>query len=349
MDSARPPFLALDREAARTAFRRHGVSPRHADRMRRHLLAGRPPEELAARGDPLPKGALERLGASYAWLGSRVLRELEASDGSRKLLLGLCDGESIEAVRLPGAFTPSACISTQVGCAMACRFCASGLEGVRRNLSPWELLEQVALLRRRGPVTRLVLMGAGEPSRNLRALAVALPVLRDEADLGPRNLLVSTVGPAAAIDRLRDLGLKFTLAVSLHTLDPELRGELIPTQRGVEPRDLLAAADRFRARHGRSYQVEYVLLGGVNDSRADARELARALRGRRGHVSLIGWNPVPGMPFAAPSQTAVRAFLEVLHEEGISCSLRRTVGAEAGAACGQLRAGFQARAARSGA
>ncbi len=339
MLSIRTPFLALSLAEAEALLEQCGASPRHAARLRRRILAGGDPADDPHAGFQLPRSARAALEERVAWLSLRSEQRLAAGDGSEKHLLRLADGEAVEAVRLPGAATGSACLSSQVGCAVACRFCASGLDGVRRNLATHEILEQVALLRRHGPVNRLVFMGAGEPSHNLRAIAEALPVLRDEAELGPRYVLVSTIGPAAAIDRLAAVGLKFTLALSLHALDRELRGELIPTQRDVDPLSLLDAADRFRATTGRSYQVEYVLLGGVNDGRADARELARALRGRRGHVSLIAWNPVPGMPFERPSQAAIRAFLEVLHEEGTSVTLRKTVGEEATAACGQLRTG----------
>lgn len=334
----RPSLLALGREGLEEVCRRTGASPVQAGRIRRRLLAGADPWEDPRGGYRVPRRLRERLQEEFEELSLVSLRRVAAPDGSEKHLLRLADGETVEAVRLPGSAAPSACLSSQVGCGVGCRFCASGLEGVARNLQAHEILEQVALLRRHGPVRRLVFMGAGEPSHNLPALAEALPVLRDEADLGPRNLLVSTVGPAAAIHRLAGLGLKFTLALSLHCLDPELRAELIPSQAQVEPRSLLEAADAFYRRTGRSYQVEVVLLAGLNDSRADARELARALRGRRAHLSLIAWNPVPGLPFERPSQAAVRAFLEVLHEEGTSCTLRRTVGGAAEAACGQLRA-----------
>ena len=333
------PFLSLSLDRAEDLLRDLGASPLHAGRLRRRILAGRDPGDDPHAGFQLPRRAREELEQRVEWLSLRSVQQVAAADGSEKHLLRLADGESVEAVRLPGAFTGSACLSSQVGCAVACRFCASGLDGVRRNLAAHEILEQVALLRRHGPVNRLVFMGAGEPSHNLREIAAALPVLRDEAELGPRYVLISTVGPAAAIDRMAGLGLKFTLALSLHALDPELRGELIPTQKDVDPLSLLAAADRFRAATGRSYQVEYVLLGGLNDGRADARELARALRGRRAHVSLIAWNPVHGLPFERPGQAAVRAFLEVLHEEGTSVTLRNTAGEDATAACGQLRAG----------
>ena len=220
---------------------------------------------------------------------------------------------------------------------MACRFCASGLEGVRRNLSAHELLEQIVLLRRDGTVARLVFMGSGEPTQNLREVVRAMEVLKAEGALGPRHVLISTVGPVSAIERVTATGLKWTLALSLHALNRTLRGELIPTQREVEPRELLAAADAHAAATGRAYQVEYVLLGGVNDSTAQARELGVALRGRRAHVSVIPWNPVAEQAFVAPEGESRQRFLAVLREEGVSATLRRTVGGATHAACGQLR------------
>lgn len=306
-----------------------GYSARWAGPLRRSLLAGREPE--------LPAGLASALSERLTWFSLEIAATSAAPDGAVKHLLRLADGETVEAVRLPGAARGSACLSTQVGCAMACRFCASGLHGVRRSLAAHELLEQVALLRRDGPVERLVLMGSGEPTQNLRAVGEALAVLRDEGGIGPRHVLLSTVGPAAAIARVTATGIKVTLALSLHALERELRGELIPTQRGVEPLELLAAADAHAAATRRPYQVEWVLLGGVNDSAAQAAELAAALRGRRAHVSLIPWNPVAGQPFAPPSPSAASDFLAVLRAAGVSAALRRTVGAVAHAACGQLR------------
>lgn len=346
MPEEREPFLALSAAAARSAAIACGGAPVHADRIRRRLLAGLDPAAEEHDGFRPPGGFFERLAERHVWLSLVSAARARAPDGAEKHVLRLRDGMEVEAARLPGTGAPSACLSTQVGCAMACRFCASGLGGVRRNLAAHEVLEQVALLRRFGTVRRVVFMGAGEPTHNLAALRAALPVLRDEAGIGPRYVLLSTVGPPAAIERLAEMGLKLTLAVSLHTMDRGLRADLIPTQRDVEPEDLLSAADRFRARTGRSYQVECVLLRGVNDSRSDARALARALWGRRGHLSLIPWNPVSGLPFAPPEQARVRAFLEVLHAEGVSCALRRTAGAAAAAACGQLRAGLRLAAPR---
>lgn len=326
-------LFARDHAATADWCRAHGYSAHWAAVMRRAVLAGREPE--------LPPRLAAAARAELPWTSSRIVHAQPSADGAVKHLIRLADGEVVEAVRLPGAVRASACLSTQVGCAMACRFCASGLLGVRRNLAAHELLEQIALLRRGGRVERLVLMGSGEPTQNLRAVVEAIAVLKAEGGLGPRHVLISTVGPAAAIERITATGLKLTLAVSLHALERGVRGDLIPTQRDVEPLALLDAADAHAAATGRPYQVEYVLLGGVNDSAAQARDLARALRGRRAHVSLIPWNPVAEQAFAAPGEEAREIFLAKLRAAGISAVLRRTVGGDAHAACGQLRIGHQ--------
>lgn len=221
---------------------------------------------------------------------------------------------------------------------MACRFCASGLDKVARNLTPAELLEQVVHLRRLGPVERLVFMGSGEPTQNLPAVARLLEVMRDEGGLGPRHVIVSTVGPAAAIDRLAALGLKFTLALSLHSARAEVRASLIPTQTRAEPTSLLDAADRFAAATGRPYQVELVLLGGINDDADEEAALAALLGGRRCHLSVIRWNRVEGMDFGSTPWPRANELVRALRAAGVSATLRRTVGQDADGACGQLRA-----------
>jgi len=334
--AGRATVFALGRQALEAHCRDLGASPRWAGVLRRRLLAGEPPA-LPAR---LAAGLRERV--AFSSLG--VLAREPTADGAEKLLLRLVDGETIEAVRLPGTRHASACLSTQVGCAMACRFCASGLAGLRRNLAAGELLDQVALLNGSGlgevgasRVRRLVLMGSGEPTQNLGAIAEALGVLAEEGGIGPRHVILSTVGPPSAIARLQALGLKLTLALSFHALERELRGALVPTQAHVEPLQLLEAADAYAAANGRPYQLEVVLLGGLNDGVEQARALGAALRGRRVHVSLIAWNEVPGQPFRRPEPERAEAYLASLRAAGCSAALRRTVGGDRHAACGQLR------------
>ena len=335
--SARRAFLSLSLEEARSELSARGFRPVWADRLRRTLLAGELPVEAAKPGAALPRALLPQLEADFSWLSLQETAQSRAEDGAVKHLLELADGEAVEAVRLPGSGAPSACLSSQVGCAVGCRFCASGLEGVQRNLLAHELLEQVAWLRRAGEVRRLVLMGSGEPTHNLREVARALDVLRTEGGIGPRHVLISTVGPPAAIRRITQLGRKFTLALSLHALDAELRAELIPSQAQVDPLDLLDAADEHAAATGRPYQVEYVLLGGLNDAQAQAEALAQALQGRRAHLSLIPWNAVDEVEFASPGAAAAERFRDTVRAAGVSVVLRRTLGGSADAACGQLR------------
>lgn len=355
----RLPFLQLSLPQARQCVADLGLNPDRANLLRRWILSGgaiplsADQAEGAAQLAPTPfhsrkwQELLAALTERFQWDSFTSVQRHPADDGSSKYLLGLEDGEAIEAVWLPGTKAPSACLSTQVGCAMACRFCASGLEGVERNLRHYELLEQVVQIRRHADVRRLVFMGSGEPTQNLAALKQAIEVLRDEGGIGPRRMLVSTVGPPKAVERLADLGLKFTLALSLHALDPTLRADLIPTQAKVDPADLLAAADRYAAASGRAYQVEYVLIGGVNDSPRQAAEFAEALQGRRAHVSLIPWNTVPGMDFESPADGHAAKFAATLHQAGVSVRLRNTVGGSAQAACGQLRRRYSVAALRA--
>jgi 23S rRNA (adenine2503-C2)-methyltransferase len=333
----RRPFLSLSLAESEAMLVERGYSSIWAARLRRTILAGKLASEAGKASMPVPIRLIAELESDFDWLSLRETAQSQASDGAVKHLLALADGEAVEAVRLPGTKAPSACLSSQVGCAVGCRFCASGLDGVKRNLLAYELLEQVAWLRRSGEVRRLVFMGSGEPTHNLREVDAALDVLAREGGIGPRHVLVSTVGPAAAIDRIAALGRKLTLAVSLHALDQGLRADLIPSQAQVEPRSLLDAADAFGAVSGRPYQVEYVLLGGRNDSIEQAKALAVALRGRRAHLSLIPWNAVDEVDYASPQPGAAEAFRDTLRAAGVSVVLRHTVGGSADAACGQLR------------
>lgn len=331
------PFLSISLQEAEAALVERGYSALWAGRLRRAILAGKLPSEAGKSSMPVPVRLIADLERDFDWLSLRETAQSKAADGAVKHLLALADGEAIEAVRLPGTKAPSACLSSQVGCAVGCKFCASGLDGVKRNLKSYEILEQVAWLRRAGEVRRLVFMGAGEPSHNLREISAALAVLADEGGIGPRRILLSTVGPASAIERIGALGRKVTLALSLHALQQSLRGELIPSQAHVDPVDLLNAADAYTASSRRPYQVEYVLLGGRNDSVAQAKALADALQGRRAHVSLIPWNAVDEVDYASPVPGAAEAFRDTLRAAGVSVVLRRTLGGSADAACGQLR------------
>lgn len=297
-------------------------------------------------------GAVEGLGDRVravvaAGLALRALPVVERAgslDGTTKLLLGLRDGERVEAVLMPLARAYSGCVSSQVGCAAACAFCASGLEGLRRSLEPWEIVEQVLALddeaRARGRrLTNLVFMGMGEPLHAYERVVEAIRRLTDRrlVGFGPSRITVSTVGVVPGILRLAREGLGVHLAVSVHAADDALRRSLLPVGGAWSVAEVLDAAEVFRTATGRFVNLQVTLLAGVNDAPAHAAALARAIAGRAFHVNLIPVNPVPGARFAPPAQEALDAFRAVLVAAGVVTHVRTRRGSDVAAACGQLR------------
>jgi 23S rRNA (adenine2503-C2)-methyltransferase len=291
----------------------------------------------------LPRDLRQALQDSFQLFSTHVARELRASDGTIKLLLRLHDGQLIECVMIPEVDRRTACVSTQVGCGMGCVFCASGLAGVTRNLTAGEILEQLLRLRNLLPaderLNHIVVMGMGEPLANLDNLVAALDVATSKDGLGmsARNVTISTVGLPAKIRKLADLGRQYHLAVSLHAPNDALRTQIVRTnaQTGIPP--ILDAAGYFFEKTGRQVTFEYVLLGGLNDAPAHARELTHLLRGRKAHINLIPFNDVEGLPYRRPTQEALNAFLVPLRRAGLSVKVRKRKGADIDAACGQLR------------
>ncbi len=318
-----------------------GQPPLRVKQIRRWLIAGRA-EAFDAMTD-LPAALRGELAADWSPFGTRVDRKLRSTDGTEKLLIRLHDGRIIECVLIPEADRRTACISTQVGCGMGCVFCASGLDGVARNLSCGEVLEQLIHLRNLLPaterLTNIVVMGMGEPLANLDHLLAALAIAghKDGLNLGQRHVTISTVGLPAKIRTLADRGKQYHLAVSLHAPTDELRNKIVPTNPKVGLSDILSAADYFYETTGRQVTYEYVLLGGLNDGPAEARQLANLLHGRQAHVNLIPFNDVPGLPYHQPSMEVEQTFVEALRRAGVSVKVRRRRGADIDAACGQLR------------
>jgi 23S rRNA (adenine2503-C2)-methyltransferase len=312
-----------------------------ARQIQRWLFAGR--AESFAQMTDLPASLRSELQAEFVPLGASCVRRSEAGDGTRKLLLRLHDGNLVECVLIPEDPRRTACISTQVGCGMGCVFCASGIDGVVRNLSAGEILEQLLHLCNLLPaderLTHIVVMGMGEPLANLDNLLAALEVAGDPKGLGigARHITISTVGLPAKIRRLAELGKQYNLAVSLHAPTDSLRSQIVPTndQIGLEP--ILEAADAFFAATGRQVTFEYVLLGGVNDRESDARALGQLLSRRQAHVNLIPFNEVGGLPYRRPTEESLLAFVGALRHQGISVKVRKRKGSEIDAACGQLR------------
>ncbi len=312
-----------------------------AAQVRRWLFAGRAPS-FAEMSD-LPTALREKLAADYQIWTTTVPLHKQTGDGTEKLLIGLADGEQIECVLLRDGTRRTICISSQVGCAMGCVFCASGLAGVARNLTSGEIIEQMLRLDRLLPaderLSHIVVMGMGEPLANLDRLLPALEAASSADGLGisPRRITISTVGLPRAIHRLADANSRYNLAVSLHAPDDELRHKLVKVSQNIPLVEILAAADRYFETSGRRLTFEYVLLAGLNDHEQHARRLAKLLRGRTALVNLIPYNPVAGLPYQTPSPTSVRQFVDTLRGGGLNVQVRERKGDRIDAACGQLR------------
>src|SRR5829696_3053038 len=337
-----PALLDQSPDVLRAWFADRGQPALRTKQLRRWVLAGR--AESFEQMSDLPREIRADLARSFAPLGTRIDRHLIASDDTHKLLLRLQDDRLIECVLIQEPPRRTACISTQVGCGMGCVFCASGLDGVVRNLTAGEILEQLVRMRNLTPapdgrLSNIVVMGMGEPLANLDNLLDALEVAghKDGLGVGARHITISTVGLPAKIRRLADLGKQYHLAVSLHAPNDLLRTRIVPTNDKTGIPDILAAADYFFETTGRQVTYEYVLLGGLNDSPREARELATLLQGRKAHVNLIPFNDVEGLPYTRPTPEALTAFTETLRRAGLSVKVRKRKGSEIDAACGQLR------------
>ena len=307
-------------------------------------------QQLAA--DPVGSGAAGLIGRS------RELHRSLASDGTLKLLLATADGLSLETVGIPSGDRLTVCVSSQVGCPMACRFCATGKGGLQRSLALHEILDQVLSVReamQRRP-SHVVFMGMGEPLLNIEAVLASIERLCGDLGMAQRQITVSTVGVPRALSQLAQLALdrlgraQFTLAVSLHAPDQQLREALIPTARAYPIEALLQDCRRYVALTGRRISFEYILLGGLNDQPHHAEALARLLRGFQSHVNLIAYNPIAEEAFQRPTPQRVEAFRLALQQRHIAVSVRASRGLDQDAACGQLRrrlAGADAAAAIS--
>ncbi|MBM3500357.1 MAG: 23S rRNA (adenine(2503)-C(2))-methyltransferase RlmN [Armatimonadetes bacterium] len=335
----RPDLYDMTREELAAWLIERGQPRFRADQLFHwaHALLARGFQEMTN----LPAALREELAATLRFGPAAPLEAREAED-STKLLLELSDGQTVECVRMvTGPDTASACVSSQVGCAIGCAFCASGAEGLIRNLSAGEIVLQAVTLRALvGPARNLVFMGMGEPLHNVDALLKALTILLDREGWGlsAQRVTVATSGGARGIRRLVAEGPPVELALSLNAPTDALRRELMPGVRDALV-DVLAACDEFSARHGgRPVTFAYVLLRGVNDQPEHAQELAQLLGRRRHHLNLIAYNAVEGLPFERPAPREMEAFAARLERARLNVSLRRSRGQSINAACGQLRA-----------
>lgn len=282
--------------------------------------------------------------AADSVLEGRLVARSVSSDGSEKLLIEWRDGRRVECALLrDDRDHRTACVSVQVGCAMGCAFCASGLGGFVRNLTTSEIVEQLlrlnALTEKDERLTHIVVMGTGEPTLNLDALLPALDIATssDGLDVANRRVTISTVGIPAGIRRLADAKVPYKLAVSLHAPNDQIRDQIMPQNRVHPIAEVLSAADYFFRSTGRRVTFEYILLDGINASSENALELAQLLKKRTAIVNAIPYNPSPEFSFRTPSNSTIRRFVTTLEEAGIQVKVRFKKGDRINAACGQLR------------
>ncbi len=336
-DYNREGLEALMREMEQKPFRAKQI---YGAVMRGHDISAMPAIPSELRG---------RLLEMFEDRPLEIIQTLRSSDGTEKYLFRLADGNLIEGVLMKYKYGFTQCVSTQVGCRMGCKFCASTLGGLVRNLSSGEILSQVLKVNAlhggtpaKRAVTNVVLMGSGEPLDNydnvvrfIRDMSAA-----DGINISPRNVSLSTCGLVPQMYSLAEEGLPVNLTVSLHAVTDEERARTMPIAKRYKISEILAACTNYFQKTGRRYIFEYSLIEGENSDEPHARALAALLRGRPCHVNLIRLNDVKERKLSAASERAAHAFLNTLISCGISATLRRRMGADIGGACGQLRAGY---------
>ena len=290
----------------------------------------------------LPRALRQTLESDFDFPTPAIVSRERSADLTEKFLLPLADGRRIESVFIPDTPANTFCVSTQVGCAMACAFCLTGKMGLVRNLTAGEIVGQVRVLAGvlglRDKPFNVVLMGMGEPLHNYDETMKALRILADSEGcaLPPRRVTLSTVGLLPALERLAHEPLMPNLAISLHAPTDALRGELVPINTKYGIADIIEACKRFPLKKRARITFEYVLLAGVNDRPDEARKLAKLLAGVKSKVNLIPLNAAPGIPFERPRDEAIDRFAKILAERGLTVSVRKSRGRDIRAACGQL-------------
>ena len=307
----------------------------------------------------LPKALREQLRNAFILTTLELVRKQGSHDTTQKFLWRLADHSLIESVLIPAnpalygepSDRHTLCVSTQVGCAYGCRFCASGLEGWKRNLQPGEIVDQVLAVERWHAkenaahhnhdrlVNNLVIMGMGEPLANYDNLLKALKILNAPwgGAIGARKITISTSGLAPQIRHLADELLQFRLAISLHGATDEVRQKIMPINRKYPLKELAAACEYYQEKKGRMLTLEYILIAGVNDNVDQVKSLARLAKRLHAKVNLIPYNKVEGLPWQRPSEPVQEKFLAALEKENVTATLRREKGHDIDAACGQLR------------
>lgn len=290
----------------------------------------------------LPKALRERLAETYPLHTPKVVRRQESQkDGTIKFLWELSDGNCVETVLMRYHYGNTVCISTEVGCRMGCAFCASTIGGLVRRLEPYEILDQVLFTQAESglPISHIVLMGIGEPLDNFDHVMRFLELVNhpDGMNISMRHISLSTCGLVPMIDRLAEKKLQISLAISLHGPNDEIRNRIMPVNKAYPMDMLLAACRRYYEATSRRIHFEYAMIDGLNDREADARELLQRLKGLQAHVNMIPLNHVEESPLKPSTRQAVQRFQKILEDGGIPATVRRTLGGDIDASCGQLR------------
>ena len=290
----------------------------------------------------LPKSLRDALEAQYPLVPPEVVRKQESQkDGTIKYLWKLSDGNCVETVLMRYHYGNTVCISTEVGCRMGCAFCASTLGGLVRKLEPYEMLDQVLFTQVDSglPISHIVLMGIGEPLDNYENVMRFLELVNsaDGMNISMRHISLSTCGLVPGIQRLAEEKLQLTLSVSLHAPTDEIRNTIMPVNKAYPTEELLSACRRYYEMTGRRISFEYAMINGVNDTPEAARTLLRRLKGLPAHMNLIPLNHVEESPLKPSTRQAVQRFQEILEQGGVPATVRRTLGSDIDASCGQLR------------
>lgn len=317
-----------------------GALPAHRDQIARAWLQGKP-LDVGTRRHPaqdfLPlsvRNALPQLVADLDQL-ARVQSEHPGGDGSARLLVALADGQMVESVLLP---RDGVCVSTQVGCAVGCRFCMTGKSGLLRQVSSLEIIAQVILARRQRPVKKVVFMGMGEPAHNLDNVLEAINLLGTYGGIGHKNLVFSTVGDLRVFERLPEQAVKPALALSLHTTKADLREHLLPKAAKIAPAELMELGEIYARKVGYPIQYQWTLLKGINDGQDELDEILRLFKGKYAVLNLIPFNSLEGEEYERPDYDRITEILHFLHSRGVLTKIRNSAGQDVEGGCGQLRA-----------
>ena len=324
----------------RQRLRALGANPAHESRVLRHWVRALP---IKGGKRPLqgflPKAVMQALPGLMAELDGllKLRSEHAGGDGqSARLLLGLNDGQTVETVLLP---RDGVCVSSQVGCAVGCQFCMTGVDGLIRQVGSAEIVAQVVMARRKNAkLKKVVFMGMGEPAHNLANVLDAITLLGSEGAFAHKQLVFSTVGDERAFAALNEAGVKPALALSLHSTDAAKRERLLPRAPRLTPEQLVDAADAYSRASGYPTQYQWTLLDGVNDGAEELDGIVRLLKGRYGLLNMIPFNSAPGLPFTRPSWERARAIAAELCSRGVLTKLRDSAGQDVEGGCGQLRA-----------